>query len=81
MTASPDLGRIWTSYPAGIDNEKPVGIKAFSPGFISILFLRKAERGNEVIQLHFCSPELLRNSRTRLSKSYEGNISDIVRKV
>lgn len=43
--------------------------------------LRKAERGNEVIQLHFCSPELLRNSRTRLSKSYEGNISDIVRKV
>jgi len=43
--------------------------------------LRTAERGNEVIQLHFCSPELLRNSRTRLSKSYEGNISDIVRKV
>ena len=39
---------------------------------------RVAERGNEVIQLHFCSPELLRNSRTRLSKSYDGNISDIV---
>ena len=34
---------------------------------------RKAERGNEVFQLHFCSPELLRNSRTRLSKAYKGN--------
>ncbi len=43
--------------------------------------LRKAERGNEVFQLHFCSPELLRNSRTRLSKAYKGNISDIVDKV
>ena len=42
---------------------------------------RVAERGNEVIQLHFCSPELLRNSRTRLSKSYDGNISDIVSKI
>ena len=40
--------------------------------------IRKAERGNEVIQLHFCSPELLRNSRTRLSKAYMGNASDIV---
>jgi len=39
---------------------------------------RKAERGNEVIQLHFCSPELLRNSRTRLSKAYKGNASEIV---
>ena len=40
--------------------------------------IRKAERGNEVFQLHFCSPELLRNSRTRLSKAYMGNTSDIV---
>ena len=39
---------------------------------------RKAERGNEVVQLHFCSPELLRNSRTRLSKAYKGNASEIV---
>ena len=39
---------------------------------------RKAERGNEVVQLHFCSPELLRNSRTRLSKAYKGNVSEIV---
>ena len=39
---------------------------------------RKAERGNEVVQLHFCSPELLRNERTRISKSYEGTISQIV---
>jgi hypothetical protein len=39
---------------------------------------RKAERGNEVVQLHFCSPELLRNERTRISKSYEGTISEIV---
>jgi len=43
--------------------------------------LRKPERGNEIFQLHFCSPELLRNSRTRLSKAYKGNISDIVNKV
>ena len=40
--------------------------------------LRKSSRGNEVFQLHFCSPELLRNNRVRLSKSYDGNISDIV---
>jgi len=37
---------------------------------------RKASRGNEIFQLHFCSPELLRNSRTRLSKAYKGNISE-----
>ena len=43
--------------------------------------IRTAERGNEIFQLHFCSPELLRNSRTRLSKAYEGNISDIVTKI
>ena len=42
---------------------------------------RKASRGNEIFQLHFCSPELLRNSRTRISKAYEGNISDIVGKI
>ena len=42
---------------------------------------RKASRGNEIFQLHFCSPELLRNSRTRLSRAYEGNISDIVNKI
>ena len=40
--------------------------------------MRVIERGNEVVQLHFCSPELLRNDRTRLSKKFEGNISDIV---
>lgn len=39
---------------------------------------RVAERGNEIIQLHFCSPELLRNERTRISRSYEGTISSIV---
>ena len=42
---------------------------------------RKASRGNEIFQLHFCSPELLRNSRTRLSRAYKGNISDIVNKI
>ena len=42
---------------------------------------RIAERGNEVFQLHFCSPESLRDDRTRLSKSYVGNVSDIVKKV
>ena len=35
----------------------------------------------EVIQLHFCSPESLRNERTRLSKKFEDNISDIVPKI
>ena len=29
-------------------------------------------------QLHFCSPESLRNERSRISKKFEGNISDIV---
>ena len=42
---------------------------------------RFADRGNEVIQLHFCSPESLRNERTRISKKFEGNISDIVPKI
>tara|TARA_Y100001938_G_scaffold12685_2_gene15833 strand:+ start:3258 stop:4844 length:1587 start_codon:yes stop_codon:yes gene_type:complete len=29
-------------------------------------------------RLHFCSPELLRNNRIRLSKTYQGNIDKIV---
>ena len=32
-------------------------------------------------RLHFCSPELLRNNRVRLSRAYGGVISDIVRDV
>ena len=40
--------------------------------------LRMSDRGSELIILHFCSPELLRNNRTRLSKVFEGNISDTV---
>ena len=40
--------------------------------------LRVSDRGSELIILHFCSPELLRNNRTRLSKVFEGNISDTV---
>ena len=68
-----------------------VTIKIMTPGLDNIpidftkhvmavykIDLRKSSRGNEVFQLHFCSPELLRNNRVRLSKSYDGNISDIV---
>ena len=29
-------------------------------------------------RIHFCSPELLRNNRIRLSQTYQGNINDIV---
>ena len=32
-------------------------------------------------RLHFCSPELLRNNRVRLSRAYGGVISDIVKDV
>ena len=32
-------------------------------------------------RLHFCSPELLRNNRVRLSRAYRGVISDIVKDV
>ena len=42
---------------------------------------RDADRGFETFQLHFCSPELLRNNRVRLSKSYDGNISDTVNRI
>ena len=42
---------------------------------------RLSDMNAEVIQLHFCSPESLRNERTRLSKKFEGNISDIVPKI
>ena len=42
---------------------------------------RFADKGNEVVQIHFCSPESLRNDRTRISKKFEGNISDIVPKI
>ena len=32
-------------------------------------------------RLHFCSPELLRNERIRISQSMEGSYSDIIKKV
>jgi hypothetical protein len=35
-------------------------------------------KGAAVIQLHFCSPELLRNQRTRVSRSYTSTVSNIV---
>jgi len=35
-------------------------------------------KGAQVIQLHFCSPEMLRNQRTRVSRSYTSTISNIV---
>lgn len=35
-------------------------------------------KGAQVIQLHFCSPEMLRNQRTRISRSYTSTISNIV---
>ena len=34
--------------------------------------------GTQVFQLHFISPELLRNERVRISKSYESTISNMV---
>ena len=42
---------------------------------------RVSDMGGEVFILHFCSPEILRNSRVRLSKSYDGNISDTVNRI
>ena len=42
---------------------------------------RVADQGNEVIKLHFCSPEGLRNERTRLSKSYTNTIDKIVENI
>jgi len=35
-------------------------------------------KGAAVIQLHFCSPEMLRNQRTRVSRSYTSTVSNIV---
>ena len=35
-------------------------------------------KGAQVVQLHFCSPEMLRNQRTRVSRSYTSTISNIV---
>ena len=35
-------------------------------------------KGAQVVQLHFCSPEMLRNQRTRISRSYTSTISNIV---
>ena len=79
---------------APITGQEFLSFKIKTPGIENVLIdftkhvmaiykidLRKAERGNEIFQLHFCSPELLRNSRTRISKAYEGNISDIVGKI
>tara|TARA_B100001250_G_scaffold20252_1_gene17223 strand:- start:2216 stop:3616 length:1401 start_codon:yes stop_codon:yes gene_type:complete len=34
--------------------------------------------GGQVVQLHFCSPEMLRNQRTRISRSYTSTVSNIV---
>ena len=39
---------------------------------------RQSTAGGEIIELKICSPELLRNERTRVSKSFEGTISEIV---
>ena len=79
---------------APITGQEFLSFKIKTPGIENVLIdftkhvmavykidLRKPDRGNEIFQLHFCSPELLRNSRTRLSKAYDGNISDIVNKV
>ena len=35
-------------------------------------------KGAAVVQLHFCSPEMLRNQRTRVSRSYTSTVSNIV---
>ena len=37
-----------------------------------------ATSGSEVVELKICSPELLRNHRTRVSKAYEETIDKIV---
>lgn len=39
---------------------------------------RQSTAGGEIIELKICSPELLRNERTRVSKSFEGTISETV---
>ena len=36
---------------------------------------------SQIYTLSFCSPELLRNNRTKVSKSYTGSIDEIVEKV
>ena len=38
----------------------------------------KASQNSQVFELHFVSPELLKNLRTRVSKSYNDNIHNIV---
>ena len=40
-----------------------------------------ASTGGEVVELKFCSPELLRNERVRVSKSFEQTADQIVRAV
>ena len=38
-------------------------------------------QGSQVFEIHLTSPEMLRNSRLRVSKSYTGTVSEIVEKV
>lgn len=39
---------------------------------------KESLKNSDVIQLHFCSPEILRNNRVRVSKSYTSTIDKIV---
>ena len=60
------------------------GIIDFSDNVFSIFKIMSkddASMNSQIYTLSFCSPELLRSNRTKVSKSYTGSIDEIVEKV
>ena len=42
---------------------------------------QQTSQGTQVYTIHFCSREFLRNIRTKVSKAYEGKLSDMVQQI
>jgi len=42
---------------------------------------QQTSQGTQVYTIHFCSREFLRNIRTKVSKAYEGKLSDMVQEI
>ena len=78
----PIIGQEYLSFrikTASLGNES-TGIIDYTENVFSIYKIDKRIMGDgaEAIVLHFASPEMLRNSRTRVSKSYTNSIDKIV---
>jgi len=64
----PEFGIDFSTHPLFVYKVDSMAATNMGPGATAWLDYR----------IHFCSPELLRNNRIRISKTYQGNLDDIV---